>query len=77
MAATQNGLSVYDYSPRGVKQAVAGYGHAEKEQVQHMVQVMLDLSGTPQADAADALAIAVCHVNTAPHSQRIREELGT
>lgn len=63
VAAMQNGLSVYDYSPRSVKQAVAGYGQAEKEQVQQMVQVLLGLSGRPSSDAADALAVAICHAN--------------
>lgn len=63
VAVMQNGLSVYDYSPRAVKQAVAGYGQAEKAQVQHMVKVLLSLSGTPSADAADALAVAICHAN--------------
>lgn len=63
VAAMQNGLMVYDYSPRSVKQAVAGYGQAEKNQVQHMVRVLLGLSGSPSADAADALAVAICHAN--------------
>lgn len=63
VAVTQNGLSVYDYSPRAVKQAVAGYGQAEKSQVQHMVKVLLRLSGAPSSDAADALAVAICHAN--------------
>lgn len=65
-AAVAAGLAVHEYAARQVKQAVVGTGRANKEQVQHMVQVMLSLSGTPQADAADALAIALCHVNTAP-----------
>ena len=56
-------LNVYEYAARRVKQAVVGTGAAGKEQVQHMVQVLLQLSGRPQADAADALAIALCHVN--------------
>ncbi len=63
VAAMQNGLTVYDYSPRSVKQAVAGYGQAEKSQVQHMVKVLLGLSGAPSSDAADALAVAICHAN--------------
>jgi crossover junction endodeoxyribonuclease RuvC len=63
VAAMQNGLAVYDYSPRQVKQAVAGYGQAEKRQVQHMVRVLLGLSAAPTTDAADALAIAICHAN--------------
>jgi len=63
VAVMQNGLSVFDYSPRSVKQAVAGYGQADKSQVQHMVQVLLGLSGAPSPDAADALAVAICHAN--------------
>lgn len=63
VAAMQNGLAVYDYSPRAIKQAVVGYGQAGKEQVQHMVQVLLELSGKPSPDAADALAVAICHAN--------------
>lgn len=58
------GLSVAEYSARQVKQAVVGYGGADKSQVQHMVTSMLNLSKTPQADAADALAIALCHYHT-------------
>lgn len=63
VAAMQNGLAVYDYSPRQVKQAVAGYGQAEKRQVQHMIRVLLGLSAAPSTDAADALAVAICHAN--------------
>lgn len=63
VAAMQNGLAVYDYSPRTVKQAVAGYGQASKTQVQHMVRVLLGLTGAPSSDAADALAVAICHAN--------------
>lgn len=59
----QNGLTVYDYSPRAVKLAVVGYGQAAKEQVQHMVRILLELSGAPTSDAADALAVAICHAN--------------
>ncbi len=64
VAAMQNGLSVSDYSPRMVKQSVAGYGQAEKGQVQHMVKVLLGLKGSPSSDAADALAVAICHANS-------------
>ena len=60
-AATQD-LPVFEYAARAVKQAVTGKGGAEKEQVQHMVQILLNLPGKPQADAADALAIAITHV---------------
>ncbi len=64
-AAVAADLPVHEYAAREVKQAIVGTGRASKAQVQHMVQVLLELSGKPQADAADALAIAVCHVNTA------------
>ncbi|PHR30497.1 MAG: crossover junction endodeoxyribonuclease RuvC [Desulfotalea sp.] len=63
VAAMQNGLEVYDYTPRAVKQAVSGYGQADKEQMQRMVQLLLGLSGCPSSDAADALAVAICHAN--------------
>jgi crossover junction endodeoxyribonuclease RuvC len=63
VAAMQNGLTVYDYSPRAIKKGVVGYGQAGKSQVQHMVRVLLGLSGAPSADAADALAVAICHAN--------------
>jgi crossover junction endodeoxyribonuclease RuvC len=55
---------VFEYAARKVKQTVVGSGRASKEQVQHMVRVLLRLPGLPQTDAADALAIAICHVNT-------------
>ena len=63
VAAIQNGLQVYDYTPRAIKQAVSGYGQAEKGQMQHMVRLLLGLSGTPSSDAADALGVAICHAN--------------
>lgn len=63
LAALHNGLQVHDYTPRMVKQAVVGYGNADKNQVQQMVRVLLQLSASPSADAADALAVAMCHAN--------------
>ncbi len=63
LAAMKGGLKVHDYSARAVKQAVAGYGQADKHQVQHMVTALLELSSTPGSDAADALAVAICHAN--------------
>ena len=65
-AAASRDLRVSQYAARQVKQSVVGTGKASKEQVQHMVTVMLELAGQPQADAADALAIALCHVNMSP-----------
>ena len=63
LAGLHNGLAVYDYTPRMVKQAVVGYGNADKQQVQQMVRVLLKLSSSPSSDAADALAVAMCHAN--------------
>ena len=63
LAALQKGLKVYDYTPRMVKQAVVGYGNADKQQIQQMVSVLLQLSAPPSSDAADALAVAMCHAN--------------
>lgn len=64
VAATNNGLPVAEYSARQIKQAVVGTGGADKSQVQHMVKSILKLPGTPQADAADALAVALCHAHS-------------
>lgn len=61
VAATNSGLAIAEYSARQIKQSVVGTGAAKKEQVQHMVKTILKLPGTPQADAADALAVALCH----------------
>lgn len=63
LAASQHGLTVHSYSPREVKACVAGYGHADKRQVQLMVRALLSMAETPEPpDAADALAIALCHL---------------
>ena len=65
-------VEVFEYSPREIKLAVVGTGAATKEQVQHMVVSLLQLDGTPAADAADALAAAICHA----HRRRIEGQLG-
>jgi crossover junction endodeoxyribonuclease RuvC len=66
-AAAQSGCDVAQYTPNEVKQAVAGYGAAPKEQVQRMVQTLLGLAEPPRPpDAADALALALCHLAMAP-----------
>ena len=63
LAAAQHGLAVHSYSPREVKASVAGYGHADKRQMQLMVRALLSMTDTPEpADAADALAVALCHL---------------
>ena len=56
-------LPIAEYAPRLIKQAVVGYGGAEKAQIQHMVVALLNLSKSPPSDAADALAIAICHTH--------------
>lgn len=66
LAAARLGLPVAEYAPLKIKSSVVGYGLAQKEQVQFMVARLLGLSELPQpADAADALAIAICHIHTA------------
>jgi crossover junction endodeoxyribonuclease RuvC len=66
LAAATCNLPVAEYAPLSIKSAVVGYGLAQKEQVQYMVARLLDLERAPEpADAADALAIAICHVHTA------------
>ena len=63
-AAISRGLAVAEYSPRSIKQAIVGRGAADKVQVQHMVSILLQLQDTPAEDAADALAVALCHHHT-------------
>lgn len=65
LAAAHAGIPIAEYTPLQVKQAVTGYGRATKDQVQQMVKVLLNLESIPQPDdAADALAIAICHLHT-------------
>ncbi len=71
-AVVLESLPVSEYAPAEIKQAVVGRGRAEKEQVQHMVKVLLNLAASPQADAADALAVALCHC----HGRHLRSRLG-
>ncbi len=64
LVAAQQGLAVFEYSPLEIKNAVVGYGRAEKNQVQSMVQLLLRLPEIPSPDhAADALAVAICHAH--------------
>lgn len=64
LAAASYGLKVFEYSPASVKLAVVGYGSAAKVQVQHMVKALLNIPKAPPPDAADALAVAICHINS-------------
>jgi crossover junction endodeoxyribonuclease RuvC len=69
LALANGGLSVAEYTPRQVKQAVTGYGAAGKDQVGEMVRVLLKLTAVPRPDdAADAAAVAICHLHTAPYA---------
>jgi crossover junction endodeoxyribonuclease RuvC len=61
LAAAQHGLAIFEYAPRRVKQSVVGHGSAQKAQIGFMVRALLELSETPEADAADALAIGLTH----------------
>ena len=63
LAASHSNIPIYEYTPLEVKQAVVGYGRAEKNQVQQMVKVILTLPELPPVDASDALAVAICHSN--------------
>jgi crossover junction endodeoxyribonuclease RuvC len=67
LCAIPGGVPVYEYAPRAIKLAVVGSGSAEKFQVAHMIRMLLALTDRPRADAADALAVAVCHA----HARRL------
>lgn len=65
LAAAKSGIDVFEYTPLQVKQSVAGYGRAEKAQIQQMIKVILNLPAIPRPDdVADALAVAVCHAHS-------------
>ena len=71
LAAAQRGVAVHSYSPREVKASVAGYGQADKKQMQLMVRALLQMTETPEpSDAADALAVALCHLQAEQARQR-------
>jgi crossover junction endodeoxyribonuclease RuvC len=75
LALAQHGIEVAEYSPSAVKRALSGYGNADKAQMQKVVAMRLGLSEAPSpADAADALAVALCHIQSAP-LRRLAEEL--
>ncbi len=75
LAAANAGLPIHEYTPLQVKQAIAGYGRATKDQVQQMVRMLLALDSVPQPDdAADAIAVAICHIHSAKLTAMLREE---
>ena len=70
LALSQAGIPVAEYNPMEIKQAVAGYGRADKKQVQQMVKMLLGLEKIPRPDdAADALAVAICHIHSRKFNQ--------
>jgi crossover junction endodeoxyribonuclease RuvC len=73
LAAAQHSVMVYSYAPREVKASVTGHGHADKRQMQMMVRALLSMNETPEpSDAADALAVALCHLQT----EQVRRRFG-
>jgi crossover junction endodeoxyribonuclease RuvC len=74
LAAARKGLPVYEYTPLEVKQNVSGYGRGDKRQIQEMVKIQLGLDCIPEPDdAADALAVAICHLSKARFSQLLAQ----
>ena len=72
LAAVEAGVPVVEYTPAEIKRAVVGYGRAEKSQVQQMVKLLLGLAAVPSPhDAADALAVAICHVHAQPPARAV------
>ncbi len=71
-AAVQCGLSVAEYAPKSIKQAAVGYGSADKKQMQEMIQLLLSLQELPKPDAADGLAVALCHAHTSGLGSQLR-----
>ena len=63
LAGSHGRMPIYEYTPLEIKKAVVGYGRAEKNQIQNMVKAILHLYEDPPVDAADALAVAICHIN--------------
>ena len=75
VASVSAGLSLSEYSPNEIKQAITGRGHADKQQIQHMVKVLLALTKMPSNDAADALAVAICHAHVRESRMRMARAL--
>lgn len=74
LAANCQNLPIFEYTPLQVKQAVSGYGRADKPQIQRMVKSLLNLNAVPKPDdVADALAVAICHAHTARFSNMIKD----
>lgn len=76
-ASFSAGIPIHEFSPKSIKQAVVGKGAASKEQVQHMVGYLLNIKDPIQADAADALAVAICHANFQHTADRLNVDIAT
>lgn len=77
LAAQQHGVPVFEYTPLQVKQSVAGYGKAQKKQVQEMTRILLNLPAVPKPDdVADALAVAICHAHSSNSRSLLNGQLG-
>ena len=75
LVAERAALEIHEYSPRSIKQTVVGYGNAEKHQVQEMVRILLSLKSVPAPhDAADALAVAICHFHHAEFARKLLDQ---
>ncbi len=76
LACVNSGLEIAEYTPLQIKQALTGYGRADKKQVQEMVKVLLNLKAVPKPDdTADAIAVAICHANSALGSSRLMDSI--
>ena len=76
-AAAMQDIEVAEYAPRAIKQAIVGVGGATKEQMQYMIKVLLNLAEEPPQDAADALAIAICDLNSSRYTESISSSFST
>jgi crossover junction endodeoxyribonuclease RuvC len=76
-ACANQELNIHEYAPAEVKRTIAGSGRADKQQIQHMIKILLNLSQTPSNDAADALAIALCHSRHYPSVLRTQKMVGS
>lgn len=74
LSAIESGLEIFEYSPLEIKQAVTGYGRAEKKQVQEMVKVLLGIPSIQNQDVSDALAVGICHLNWFYPANRIMKK---
>ena len=75
LSAANQSIEVAEYTPLEIKQAISGYGRADKGQIQNMVSILLNLNEIPKPfDASDALAIAICHINTSALKIRLKND---